>query len=923
MPPSHNIFLPMILSGRPVTNPYAFSQVASKAPSSVRFNQAAAQPSELERPTLLRGPRSRSTAKAKREKVNYWLPPDKRQRNCGPESPTNDLVVAIRSRDEPITAERWSKLASYTSSASRRNNVFALQALIKNLNKDTKDAVQWQYRLSTFAQKGIQHEDVLHWLWILEAEDTDTKVERLVSTTRHKPIFVLMAILRTDEHIVKGSTLITLYDYIAQTYIQQGPNATRARKEEADSGLNLDTLDNFTNMTPYHWNLLMSRLVHHCLRTFPSSLPMIANLVVAYMRVMRDSSTLKRSGHTTGYAIRCSVFNDALVNFRRTAPAASLANQSYNWKAQKILLGYSAGLTRPYIISKVGYRAIRLVLMGLQKSPDEKLTASRHTKTWPPYIRQLDGTDEARQKEAYYSRVVKAGILKQSEGYSHDVTDFAIDRLGGASPDQSISIQTRAQGFLLWQNKHKSDSIFSLWAAKVKATRNSFEAWEMFNRSPARDLKPDYQVYAEMFEKLYAVEADQESSFLPGDGKETSAPYLRNLTEFEQERVSPCKPDELYEKMIKSGQRPVHKCLHVLIRNAPSVEKARQYLYDSTLPSRAVYNMTVRSVPVNRLLASIPIGTFDAYISFLCRQQGRRRLPANRNKQLRPAVQVRHSFIDRAIRLVCSRSGPRRDLDSAPWHTLMSALSYDHLVLRPNLSRTEDDVVALEAMMGLYMAYRRSLDVHPIPFNGLCRCVLKVLRHNLPTLHTQDDGQYHNVHTAQLHRDVRRLTHAAYDILKPDFEALITPVQAPTDARLTTAEAADALPPLYHELSASHIRSYLEVIAKIGDADEGVRVMDWVLMTCDPARNSERANAAAIFAKARDPAHKQWRMMREATVCFRAMAEAFHLDRAVMARMQARFEELSSTVGAWAWPEEEDVEVYNKWQAGIQVPPEN
>lgn len=764
--------------------------------------------------------------------------------------------------------------------------------------------LQWKRRLDKFARKGIEKDDVHHWIWILQADDTDTKVDRLVSSDRFVPIFVLMAILRSDEHMLKGSSLVKIYDYVAKTYIAPSLESRRAWKTEQNAtGVWGRTLDSWNNMTPIVFSVFIRRIVHHCLRTFPSSLPMIARLVVRYIEMIPDCAITARKKRT-GYANRCKVFNHALCSFRRTSPHAPLANLPYNWKALKILLGYSAGLRRPLVIDRWSYRSIRMVLMGLKKTEAENLAASRYAKSWPPYIRQLDGTDETRDKAQYLSRSVKAGLLKQSEGYSHDLVDHAIDNLGGSLPGMAVAIQTRSTPLGLWRFQHRSLQIFAYWAAKVKATRNAHEAWQVFKQPPMLGVKPDFQVYAEMFEKLFAIEVDDTSTALPGDAKETYPPHLANLTELESARITPCSAEELYEMMIRSGQKPVHKCLNVLIKNAPSLEKAAEILNESPLPKPAVQALTTSHTPRNTHLAQVPISTFNAYVALLCSRQGHRRWVPYKRHMPDAEVIERYSCLKRAVHLVRLRLARRRGPASSPGHTVMMALAAKSLVIRPWVSQAEDDLDGLISMIDLFDAHTETQGHHPVPFDCLCRCILKVLSSSLPAALDVDTVIDRNIKRQRIAAQARERVLVGFEKAKIAFAELIKPVQAPSDSRLN---ATGSLPSLQHELSASHIRTYLEVLAKVGDVDEGVRVMHWMLSLIGQEGTLE---------KARDPRHKQWSMLCEAIVAFRAFIEAHDIKPETMENIKQAFQDLEAKGGTWTWPTREEVEEYIQWREG-------
>lgn len=754
-----------------------------------------------------------------------------------------------------------------------------------------QDPVRWRSRLDNLGIKGITEDDLGHWVWILEAEDTDVKIERFLSSDRHRPIFMLMAILRTDEHITKGTSLMGLYDYIAKTYC----TLKRSASPRLPEGVLGRTLDNVFNMTPMHFMFLLKRLIHHCLRTWPSSIVTVSRLVISYLRTVPDNPMPNKANRRTGYSDQCVIFNYALQNFRRTSSFRPLGNLQYNWEAQRALLSFSADLPKPFIIDKFSYRAIRMVLVGLNKSQAEEQTAARHSKTWPPYRKQLDGTDERKDTEEWFSRSVKAGILKRQEGYSDDHVDTALDILGGAKLDESISIQTRSGAPRLWSGSRRSSEIFSAWAAKVKATRNAHEAWQLFQQPPLPDLKPNFQVYAEMFSKLFSAEVDYEASLLPGDSKEVYPPYHVNLTEFERERLRPLSVNELYVRMLRDGNRPVKHCLVLLVRNAVSLDEAADYLNESPLDKTAVRDLTTSLSPTYDNLEKIPLSVFNAYIGLLCSLQAHRRWawsPDMSEHTPRPDVLRNYHHIKRAINLVCVRSGPRRRSAPAPWHTVMRSLAHNKLVLRPWCSQAEDDMEVLRIMLSLFSAYRMSEGLHPVPFDCLARCTWKAVRD------LRDDGAPSSF--AGPAEVARRRIEVAHSTLKSAFRELTAPARAPSDS-----PEAPLPPPLYHEVSAAHVQKYVEALASLGDVGELAYVVEWVL--------GSWGRDSSILEQARDPGSKQWSMLKEAFLCFRAFAEG-KVSQEVLGRIRVRFEELKGEGSTWLWPENEDVEDYVKWR---------
>lgn len=731
---------------------------------------------------------------------------------------------------------------------------------------------RWNRRLQTLEYKGLAEDDLAHWIWILEAQSHDDKVDRLMANDRFKPIFVLMALLDTNEYFRKGSSLVRLYDYIAQTYCRpEDVIQTRAL-----GGPLTKTLDNRRNMTPKHFSILLKRLVLHCLKSFPSSIVMISRLVIDYIRTLTNETS------RTAYAGRCLVFNTALQIFRLPPASSPVAHSSHSWKAQKLLLGFSSQLPQPLTINNASYRAIRMVLLGLKKSDTEKMAAERHAKTWPPYIRRFDGVDELRDAEDFLSRSVRAGMLKRSEGYADETIDRALDTLGGFVPGKTVSIHHRAAPLRAWSSRLSSLNIFTEWAVKVRATRSAQEAWQRFHEPPLPGLKPNFQVYTEMFSKLYAAEIDESSPLVPGEAKETYPPYEANLTEYERERLRPCTPDELYEQMLRDGNRPIRHCLTLLIQHADSVERVSQILRDSALDKQAIFDLTTSSMPKRENLQQIPIPAFNAYLDLLCRLQPRRRWISGRSHQPNPEVIAKYEFVNRAIKLLTTRMTPQARRAALPWHTVMRVLTKTNLVLRPYVLQREDDVHALLINMRLFEAYKAIQGLHPTTFDCLARCALKVLRCGASNEKAQEAG--------------RRVASLAIDTLKTTFWQLTTVYHAAGDSEAS----ADASHTLVHELSAAHIQTYLEVLMEYGDIDEGARVIEWVLSTW---------GLGDVLQKARDPGHKQWDMLMQAFACFRAYTDE-SLDTELARELGDRFEALARRGGTWMWPSEEDVERY-------------
>lgn len=741
--------------------------------------------------------------------------------------------------------------------------------------------MQWERRMALMARRGIYEPDLAHWVWILEGPDADTKVDRFFSSDRPKPLFVLMAILRKDENMVKQSSLVRIYDYVAWMCqrMRSGPPRQESREHAQRAILS------WRELAPKFFMLLIHRLMHHCMLRFPSSIVTIARLVADYVRGIPENHVPRKSSQRTGFANRCLVVNFVIQQFGRTS-RNQLINLSHHWKAQRILLALSTEMKRPVILTRLSYTAIRMVLIGLKKSQAEKDTAKRHSKTWPPYIRQLDGLDEAKQNEEYLSRSFRAGILKRQEGYADGAIDRTLDIVGGVVLGESIVVQTRSRAPKLWVGSQQSLQIFSAWAARVRTTRNIYEAWQMFNESPSPGLKPNYQVYAEMFAKLYAKQVDPDSEMLPGETKQVFQPHLGNWTEFEREILRPCSTEELYERMLQDGNRPVRECLRVLIRYAPSVKRADRYLKDSPLPKKGVEQLTEFEHPKYEQLASIPLPVFDAYIGVLCRSQSFKRWALSERHVHGKKALSRYEYLPRAIKLVNIRLGPTRKPAQEPWHTLMKAIAFENVVIRPYVTKAEDDMDSLRRLLLLFQTYETTQTLHPFAFHCLARGVRKCVRRGI---------------AEQLSESDRQVVQGAAEKMKTAFWELVAPVKD------LSGRLHDDLPVQFHEISSANFSIYIETLGLLGEIDEAVRVMEWVLASY---------GQDGLLEKARDPGHKQWQYMHQGFICFRALCtkDVPELSEAVLRKIEQRFQELQAEGGTWEWPSDEQVSCYSELQ---------
>ncbi|KAI8248609.1 hypothetical protein K4K53_000700 [Colletotrichum sp. SAR 10_77] len=243
-----------------------------------------------------------------------------------------------------------------------------------------------------------------------------------------------------------------------------------------------------------------------------------------------------------------------------------------NWKAITALLSLSSGLPRPLIIERQSYRAIRQILLMLPKTVTERDTASALASSWPPYRILRDGMEEKANAEDYLSRVVKAGMMMQEAGYAKQPVDDVTDILGGRAPDGSPTVQTRAN----YPRRIHYDQ--AAWAALIRTTRNSQEAWAIFKNPPEANMEPNWQVYWELIVKIAAKPADLDHNNLPGDGREVSPFDDRNLTDFEKARTKTNGLEVLLLATEVMGRAEAHSGLSLLMFHSENNRESQTFL---------------------------------------------------------------------------------------------------------------------------------------------------------------------------------------------------------------------------------------------------------------------------------------------------------------------------------------------------------
>lgn len=792
-------------------------------------------------------------------------------------SPTRILALRIRSRNEQLKAKYRGPFKFAVNLRSGRLPVLAFQAWLARQDLSSENHLatpltrisqaEWKDVFDDLVGRGWSKEQLDHWIWIISAKDGDSRIQRLVSTDQPQPVFLLLLLLRNDETCRKAESLSDIIRYTSKHHIVQRPPDVPATYSAADRKRIL-TVSQFL--------IFMRRLIYHVQRINPRSIVGVAHFIAHYIQSIPNDP--HHRSHRIDYRDQCRVYNTALFCLRRPAANQPMVNREFNWRAQKVLLAMSDGLSKSLVINQASYRAIREVLVGLRKTAEEKAVALRYTRSWPPYRQDFDGQDTKRTPEDDRSRSVKAGVLTIEAGYQKEEYDRALDALGGAGED-APTIQTRSLSPKQWTGDKEDMNIYSNWAMNIRATRNSQEAWRAFNKFAEKtELEPNLQVYSEMFLKLYAnpVDPDSTSDVLPGDSREAYPVHEGNYSQYELARLSPPSVSELYTEMLNRGIRPRGHGLHILVARAQSIEEGLRYLEDSGMPEDVIRSIGVLKQPSYSILQKMPLLCFNSYVKLLTRLQPNRQ--GDDQFSSYDLLPIRH-----AIKLVSIRLTPDRTEGATfrpPWYALLRALARPHIVVQ-NGPAAENDLEALSMFIDIFRSAHDCVGIDAEIFIQLCRAIQKAALSKLRSLSGMEPV------------DAPLLPHAPglLSLLTTAFSQLTTPIVEDMPTSLPVSQYQFPLGP-------PHLHAYMRTLGFLDAKNEMVRLVSWMM------DNYEHIDQEASHLNSRGPA-----MVAKTLCAFRALVGPT-LSEGVHQELVNRMNRLVENGGHWRWPTSEEVGNY-------------
>jgi hypothetical protein len=519
------------------------------------------------------------------------------------------------------------------------------------------------------------------------------------------------------------------------------------------------------------------------------------------------------------------------------------------------------------------------------KSPKEVKFASLVQRSWPPWRKELDGMDVERSPEDDISRAVAAVSRMKEAGYPEEPIDRAIQILGGREPDGTPTIQTRT---LIRKRRPKLSGMKSTrsltqdvtveWAARIRTTRDIYEAWAAFTGYTSSGHSPSPSMYEAMFEKLIFDYIAKSKGYhhisIPGDGMEVMPVVDDNLSESEKRRIQPPTLDDLYSQMIREGIRPSGRCLSLLLSRATSLQVAFKYLQDGgALPSSAATNLLGSSIDMDRAsLKRIPDPIFVALIRFLCQSKHNRMPPFTSNSR-RESLEEKHArtHLSRTKALLHAFELMKRRGSSSrsSWYALFAALSRQGLLVDSRKDQNQNDILSWRLLNAALDDSRSAgLRLDPAGFQMVCICLQKAL---LASHHVSNE-EAAPVDSAQR-------------IVKETFSSLSGSV----GSRF-------GLPQLLHEWGGSHLHAYIRVLGLSNDIEATLNLLRWMVK-----------HQAELKAKAE--ATNDTKLLRRALIAIRAFFD--HLED-IPDDMVNRIKERANQLEGWGgWPTSEEVDEYN------------
>jgi hypothetical protein len=371
--------------------------------------------------------------------------------------------------------------------------------------------------------------------------------------------------------------------------------------------LSLRTLSIYINATVHlHHGELILQLLRKISQTWPDGLPFAASIFSQWVAKEKLDEYVQIN----------NLHNQVLCILAGSSEKAYFSTILSRHKAQLQILSDMTNHHPQLQIMRSGYRALITVRLALPKTKEDREWAALKAESWPPWKEERLGIEYPLRRSSAMQ------VLHHMQHVGYGWTDWEKQACiyAGWDTDDSPTIQTRNAKQLFGQdlNKRPDPTDFTMmdsdrvWAARIRSTRTTKEAWAGFLHSP-----PSQEVYHAMFERLLfpvvdalSKEVIQESSSLtPGDiGALTPAPKDPYNDPYLTKPVPSVQG--LFEDMLEKGVSPSERVLGLLVKYSPDADKIISQACD--IPRDKVFEQ--------ESLMKLPQILYSATIGHLCAQ---------------------------------------------------------------------------------------------------------------------------------------------------------------------------------------------------------------------------------------------------------------------------------------------------------------
>ncbi|KAJ5095397.1 hypothetical protein NUU61_004753 [Penicillium alfredii] len=804
--------------------------------------------------------------------------------------------------------------------------------------------------------RGYEVADVAAWAWVLKSQNSHQATLRLFMLeadyrAQHGtdapgvPPFIPLFLLKQQRLSAHTFRLLLIYSL----HLISGKSLPAVTSLVGGDRIRIDPIpENFhPKIDPTTGMTFVVRLIRHARLVWPRALLTIARAFARFLTTPNTdkSATVLRAQRADRF--RTEKFNSCLWLLSLPTNIAPFRSTSIQQQAQFELLRAMAAYQPVLPVTRKGYRAVVAIQLAHKKTADERQSAELKAPSWPPWKEAKLGIDAQRGNEGMVSRAMHVLSQMREAGYSHQVWEEISAILAGWDTDRSPTVQTRTlvrrPQYVSFARRHDPNN-YTIWVARIRATRTVREAWACFLSYQDHNLPPKGAIYAAMAEKLIyrrkAIQSgfDRTSHALPGDSPEVH-PEPASARDLIYVHTEPPTLEEFLEQMLSKGFRPSRRFLALLFQSAPSLQAGLHYLRCSDLTEDQVTLLsTVWSQPheyetpnIAPLLA-LPDFVFASFIRFLCVHSGLSGSTATARDTLTtdrfPVIMA-----DRAL------NGPKTTLFAlgeeesgtqhprALWHAIqltrlrpactpawthiLSALTRERLS-KPyrQRNRSFQRIIIWHEILQV-LSWMREHDVelgmegfvpsaaikHPEAVAESVRILQRATSHN-PVMKTDGDDHFDAMVRTALH------------VLKGQFDHLVLPASRTSGLAersiFTVDDATDSaicVPTLLHAPSPAMLHAFVRALGTVGDDDGLMHLLHWM------------SQSAAQLQETAEEHLNGERLMRRTLVAIRVFLERLQRRSVDGARVpsgsiQEAYDLVSRT--PWEWPSDAEVEEYQQ-----------